>query len=140
MSDLRKRGPIARRLAKEEKARQAQMRRDKQAFAAQTKAIDKAARLEKRALREIERTERRARRSPFTHAHRYECCGLVLGWTVADWERFAGLPPYSVYPDARHAERLTGQGFFMYRRPTWQEELEMATERGRQRLAVANAA
>ncbi len=56
-----------------------------------------------------------------THAQRYKWAGLRRGLTVAEWERLAGLPAYSVCPEARDASGVHTRGFFMYRKATDEE-------------------
>lgn len=44
---------------------------------------------------------------------------------MAEWEEEQGLPPYSVYPDAVNATKLTDKGYFMYRTATPEERQVM---------------
>ncbi len=55
-----------------------------------------------------------------THARRYRWVALRKGMTVAEYEGLAGLPPYSVYPEAKVVE-MSALGYFMYRKATDEE-------------------
>lgn len=67
----------------------------------------------------------------------YEEEGLAKGMTVAEFEEYYLLPPYSVYPEAAEAKTWSDKGFFMYRNATDEEREAMATRAGRPRAKLS---
>jgi hypothetical protein len=62
-------------------------------------------------------------------AEQYKWLGMARGLTVQEWERERGLPPYSVFPEARSADSFVEVGFYMYRNATVEERLNMQRAR-----------
>jgi hypothetical protein len=79
---------------------------------------------------------RNLHRFPPTLKKAYESEGRDLGMTVQEWESWVGLPPFSVYPEAREARSWRDRGVFMYRNATDEERAQMDAERPKKARAA----